>query len=854
MTLFLSLLGVGVASLSLPGGQTRDPEPGVSRELARHRKAIISDVRYQLSFVVPEARGAPITGTATIHFRLARPDRVILDFRAPPDHVGALRVNGQPVRATTSPDHLAIPREATTRGVNVVEVTFTATDAALNRRDDYLYALFVPDRASTAFPGFDQPDLKARFRLTLTIPTDWRSVANGSVVSADTSGATQTVRFRETLPISTYLFAFAAGKLSAETAVRGGRTFTMYHRETDTARVTRNRDAIFDLHSAAIDWLEKYTGIPYPFEKFDFFAVPAFQFGGMEHPGAVWYNAAGLFLDQAATRNQHLGRASVIAHEAAHMWFGDLVTMRWFDDVWMKEVFANFMAAKIVGPQFADLNHDLRFYLAHHPAAHAVDRTAGANPIRQPLENLREAGSLYGAIIYQKAPVVIRQLERTIGAASMQRGLREYLRRYRFGNATWADLIAILDPLSPSNLRAWSRVWVDEPGQPTIRFTADPATKQLRVVQADPRGRGFLWPQRFAVTVGGPDSAVTIPVELRSAATTVPLPFFPRYILGGTDGVGYGHFAIDSATRRYLIAELPRIADPVTRSVGWQTLLDDLLDGGLAPELFLDAGITALATEKDDLVIQQLLGMVATVYWRYLTPEVRTRKAAGLESVLWQLLGEADRPGRKGVYFNALMGVTLTTGGVERLERIWRQADTVAGLPLEEPHYTGLAEGLALRQAPNSEAILDQQERRIVNPDRLARFRFVRRALSSSRVVRDSVFNGFRDVANRRRESWVLNAMGYLNHPLRAVEAEPYLLPSLEMVEEIKRTGDIFFPLAWLHAAMDGHQSAEAARIVASFLASNPNYPPRLRGKIDQAADGLFLAAGLVNGWRVTAR
>src|SRR6187549_1707521 len=135
----------------------------------------------------------------------------------------------------------------------------------------------------------------------------------------------------------------------------------------------------------------------------------------MEHPGAIFYNANGLLLDESATQDQMLGRASVIAHETAHMWFGDLVTMQWFNDVWMKEVFANFMAAKIVNPSFPEVNHELRFLLSNYPQAYQIDRTAGSNPIRQPLANLDEAGQLYGAIIYQKAPIVMRQLEMIVG-------------------------------------------------------------------------------------------------------------------------------------------------------------------------------------------------------------------------------------------------------------------------------------------------------------------------------------------------------------------------------------------------------------------------------------------------------
>jgi aminopeptidase N len=207
------------------------------------------------------------------------------------------------------------------------------------------------------------------------------------------SGSAVTTRFAETEPLPTYLFSFVVGDFKVETATRNGRTFNFFHRETDAAKVARNKDALFDLHARALAFMEDYTGIPYAFGKFDFVAIPAFQFGGMEHAGKVLYNASSLLLDESATQNQFLGRASVISHETAHMWFGDLVTMRWFNDVWMKEVFANFMAAKIVNPSFPEVNHELRFLLAHYPAAYEVDRTAGTNPIRQPLDNLNEAGS-----------------------------------------------------------------------------------------------------------------------------------------------------------------------------------------------------------------------------------------------------------------------------------------------------------------------------------------------------------------------------------------------------------------------------------------------------------------------------
>jgi len=272
-----------------------------------------------------------------------------------------------------------------------------------------------------------------------------------------------------------------------------------------------------------VDWLEEYTAIDEPFGDFGFLAIPGFQYNGMEHPGAIYYRASSLFLDESTTQAELLGRASVVAHETAHLWFGDLVTMPWFDDVWMKEVFANFMAAKIVHPSFPELNHELRFYLSHFPSAYGVDRSRGTHPIRQELENLNEAGSLYGPIIYQKAPVVMRQLELLLGEDALRDGLRIYLDRNRFGNASWPDLIAILDEGTSMDLAEWSRIWMEEPGRPEIRAvleTEEGAVRSLRVTQEDPAGRGRIWPQTLNVVLGwGSDSTVALPVRLLGRST-----------------------------------------------------------------------------------------------------------------------------------------------------------------------------------------------------------------------------------------------------------------------------------------------------------------------------------------------
>ncbi len=438
-----------------------------------------------------------------------------------------MAAGGKAIGYTAVNNHIVLPAAAIVAGENTVEIAFRAGDAALNRNPEFLYTLFVPARAHLTFPCFDQPDLKARYTLTLTVPADWQSVANGAETGRETAGGRVRVTYAETPPIPTYLFAFAAGRFQVETAERRGRTFHMFHRETDAAKVARNRDAIFDLHAAALAWLEDYTGIPYQFGKFDFVMVPSFQFSGMEHPGAILYNAASMLLDESATENQMLNRASTISHETAHMWFGDLVTMRWFDDVWMKEVFANFMAGKIVNPSFPNVNHELRFLVANYPSAYGVDRTGGTHPIRQPLDNLSNAGSQYGAIIYQKAPIVMRQLERLIGEDSLRDGLRVYLEQFQFGNATWLDLVRVLDDRTERDLATWSKAWVEEGGRPTIRTLLetgpDGRITDLSFAQSDDRtDRRLRWTEKMQLLVGAGAAERTFPVELDGDRVSVP--------------------------------------------------------------------------------------------------------------------------------------------------------------------------------------------------------------------------------------------------------------------------------------------------------------------------------------------
>jgi aminopeptidase N len=830
--------GLGIAMMLL-SAVYQDPEPGVPAPLAEERAARISNLRYELHVDVPESPKDPVTGRVTIRFTLSDASKPLaIDFAGRSASLSL--ADGSSVKVAN--EHLVVPASALSPGANALTLDFESADAPLNRTGDFLYALFVPARARQAFPVFDQPDLKAQYSLTLTVPAAWEAVSNGAQLSRDVASGRATIRFADTKPISSYLFTFAAGRFEVEQATRNGRTFRMLHRETDTAKVTRNRDGIFDLHAAAIEWLERYTGIPYPFGKFDFLLVPSFQFGGMEHPGAIYYNASGLLLDESATQNQYLGRASLIAHETSHMWFGDLVTMRWFNDVWMKEVFANFMAAKIVNPAFPEIDHELRFLYAHYPAAYDVDRTAGTNPIRQRLDNLNEAGSLYGAIIYQKAPIVMRQLEMVLGETPFRDGLREYLKNYSFGNATWTDLIGLLDGRTPEDLAAWSHAWVDEAGRPTITTELEDGA----ITQKDPDSeRGLLWSQPLAVRVGYTGDAVVTKLQLKERRVSVPQlapgSASPQYVLPNADGVAYGDFVLDDRSRRYFLDHLPDMGPDLLRGVVTVTLWEEMLDGRIAPREVVDALMRSLPRERNEQTLQRMLSYTESAYWHWITPAERDALAPSLEKLLRTGLDSAKTASLKSAWFNALRDVAVTRSTLQWLQRVWDGSATVPGLKLAEPDYITLAQELALRGIADSEKVLDQQIARTKNPDRKARMIFVRPALSPHQATRDAFFDALKDAANRRREAWVLEGLGYLHHPLRADTSRKYVGRSLELLRDIQRTGDIFFPKRWMDATLSGHTSPEVARTVRSFLDALPaDYPDRLRRVILSSADDLF--------------
>ncbi len=820
-------------------------EKGISLELATYRKRQVDDVKYALTFDIPESKSAVISSTLKISATIKDlTNDLILDFNEKKSNIKTIYVNGREIDIKHENEHVIISKKHVLKGDNSIEINFLAGEVSLNRNDEFLYTLLVPDRASTLFPCFDQPDIKANYSLTIIAPKDWKVLCGAIEKEQLDKGEFIEHRFNETDKMSTYLFSFVAGKFSEAIQNPGAFDMRLLYRENNKEKIAESVDEIFKIHQQALDYLEDYTAYKFPFQKMDFVTIPPFQYGGMEHVGAIQYRESSLFLDKNATQNRKLGRAKLIAHETSHMWFGDLVTMKWFNDVWMKEVFANFMADKIMNPVFPNVNHALQFAMTHYPSAYSEDRTQGTNAIRQYLGNLKNAGSLYGRIIYNKAPIMMRQLENILGKDAFKEGIQEYIKTYANTNADWNELVSILDKKSPKDIKKWSEVWVNSFGRPIV--TDDIKYENGKVVsfkihQKSEDDTDKLWTQSFKIGFVYDDEIKTFNViisdkefDLKEAVGLKK----PTQVIYNYDGFGYGVFPVDIN----LISQIQNLKDELARGYAYINLYENFLNKKITSDAAFTTFLNGLLIEKNELISNYLSGRIVNVYWTFFTEKQRAGNQQILEGSLLKLLESNIPVNIKKTLFELYSSIAISEKGKETLYSIWTKNKTIKNLYLNENDYEGIASQLAIYQHPKANQILEIQQTRISNPDRLERFKWLSPSLSNDEKVRDNFMISLLQKENREKESWVQTALGNLHHPLRQKSGIKHFKSCLEILEEIQLTGDIFFPKGWLSSSVGQYSSKEAADIVQTFLKENPNYNPILKMKLLQTVDDLFRA------------
>lgn len=803
-------------------------DKGVSQELAALRKQEIKELKYKLYFAIPEQKSVPVDGKITIEFNLDMPQEVILDFREESEKIKSVSVNGQTSHYDFRNEHIILPKNNIIKGKNDITIQFIAGNQSLNRNDEFLYTLLVPDRARTLFPCFEQPNLKATFTLQLDVPTEWKAVSNTYITKEEIKSTGKTVTFAPTEPLSTYLFSFVAGKLEQKEYTEGDRKISAYYRETDPDKVAQ-LDTIFKQVAASLNWLEEYTDVPYPFAKYDFIILPGFQYGGMEHTGATLYNDTQMFLSNNPTPDEELRRTQLIAHETAHMWFGDLVTMNWFDDVWTKEVFANYFAALITEPLFPQINHQLNWMKTYTAASLSEDRTPGTTAIRQPLDNLQNAGLIYGQIIYNKAPVMMVKLVELMGKEAFREGIQEYLKTYAYANATWDDLIQILDSKTEQDLSAFSDAWVNQKGMPVINF--ERSGNQLTIRQQDPYQRGLNWPQKFNITLCG-ERDTTIEANLTNSQYHLTLPFTPTHILPNTDGRGYGLLVPDSNSLHWLLEHWQEIENETTRQAVLMMMHENYQAKNIPDTAWINALLNGIHREKNPLTASTL-----TNYLSAPLQEISQEERDKVENELYALSHSHPIPSCRIQLLRLLIAEATSSALLQHLYTLW---ETQNSRQLNERDYTALAYELSLRMSGQGKRILEIQRQRINNPDRLRQFDFISRAMTADTLKLDSLFQSLLQAENRRIEPWAATTLSYLNHSARKDYAVKYIRPALEELVEVQRTGDIFFPRNWVGALLRNHSSEAAYREVETFLSTHPDYPPLLKNKILQAAYPLY--------------
>ncbi len=935
-------------------GQTPPLETGVSQNLAKWRSANYSDIRYKLNITLE--KGAPLMkGTIEISVKLTNEgakNDLVLDWRTTQfqndkdkPFAEVEKVNEQIVKETvpngvfdyqTNKEHLIVSKKYLKTGENVLLIKFASpvktSGAGVTRYVDkedgaeYIYSLFVPSDASTAFPVFDQPDLKARFKLTIITKYDgeetWKvfSNTNFSRIYSSYYGGEGGYRyihfeFEETKPISTYVFAFAAGDFAQFNEFPMGQDNVdvveankdelkefrqkwgnetqpskIYVRKSQAGKFKQHAAEVFRLNREGVKFLEGYFDYKFPFPKYDLVLIPEFPFGGMEHAGATFLREDRVIFPTEPTKNDLVTRANVIFHEAAHQWFGDTVTMKWFDDLWLKEGFAEFMAYKTLEKVMPEYNAWKIFYERNKQAAYLTDSTRGTTPIYQEIPNLSAAKSAYGNIVYRKAPSFLKQAEFYLGEKEFQIAVRAFLKKHEFANAEWTDLVKEFETASKKDLKDWANIWVKQRGMFLIsKYTADKPKMGVKLftLPIDPiieiKATHILDKKntkpniRFKLLVIDLKNGRDIyDVLLKSKSQLVKIKrynlIFPNY-----QDYGYGIFLLDEQSRAYVLENIQNEKDDFLRTMMWGSLWDSVRETELAPEDYVKLVIKNINTETDESTIQTLLGRVSTAMNYYInegrsprvsegrSPRVskgaatqaqsnaisneqsnalaHARASAGdelapeIEKLLISKIKTAPTVGQKITYFRALQSIGSGDATKQIFKDLLNGRSKLENVELKTKDKFDLVTRLIILGDKDALTILAELEKQNTD-DSSKRYAYAAKAGIPTAENKEKYWNDF--VNNREiSESWIESAFAVWNTPRHSDLTFPYLEKALAELPNLKKNRKIFFVNGWLGSFIGGQKSEAALNTVNKFLAENPNLDADLQRKILENSDNL---------------
>ncbi len=535
----------------------------------------------------------------------------------------------------------------------------------------YLYVMSFLDAAPSVFACFDQPDLKAAYRVRVTAPPGWTVLGN---TRADEVSPGRW-ELAPSQPMATYFVTLLAGPYHSLSRDHDGIRLGLHCSRSLAEHLDKDADELFGVTAAGFDEYHRLFGIRYPFGDYSQAFVPQFNAGAMENPGCVTFRDEMVFRSRVPDA-AHSGRARVIVHEMAHQWFGDLVTMRWWDDLWLNESFAEYMAYRVTDEVTAFSDSWVDFCWSRKRWGMTADQRRSTHPVAgNGAADAKSALSDFDGISYAKGAAVLKQLNAYLGDEVFLRGVRQHLRDHAYGNATLDDLFAAWERAGARDLPAWAKGWLRTPGLDTLRLDGGRLTKTAPPERPADRPHGF--------TVRRVDADGTITdarIELRGSSGRLPWDPAPQtLILPDAHDETWAKIRYDAHTLAALPRRMTAINDPVTRGVVWLAVRDALDDAELTGAYALDLLTAALPEETKEIAVLSLTAWAdTTLLGRYLGPDrsARDRVAAAAMARL-----SAAPPG-SGLQVAAALGWARVATDADAMHG-WLDGDAPQGLAMD---------------------------------------------------------------------------------------------------------------------------------------------------------------------------
>ena len=681
------------------------PAENLTRVEAEQRAAVVRDLDYDVALDL--TRGTETFG-ATVAIRFAATEGATTFLDAITAEVQSVRLNGEDldIAAVSDGVRIALPSLAAQNEVTVVAtMRYSTSGEGLHRFVDpadgrvYLYTQLAVTDARRVFPVFEQPDLKGRFQLEATAPEGWTLIGNQPVESSEQVGDGDVWwRFERTPPISSYLVALTAGPYtvrSSELISSDGRTIPLGIATRASLAPAIDPEELFEVTRGGFGFYEDAFGIPFPFAKYDQIFVPEYNWGAMENPGAVTFNEVFVFRS-TPTEAQREKRAMVVLHELAHMWFGDLVTMRWWDDLWLNESFATFMSFLATAETTRWTDAWATFTTSEKNRGYEQDQLPSTHPVVAVIDSVEDVWVNFDGITYAKGGSVLKQLVAHVGRREFFAGVSAYLLENAWGNATLGDLLRHVGEASGRDLTEWSAVWLETSGVNTLVPEVETDSKGVVTrfaVRQDPApvGDPALRPHRLAIGLYEPEGedgeiVRTYREDVDVADERTELPALaggerPAIVLLNDDDWAYAKVRLDPQSLAMAQERLSSLPAALPRTLLWSTIWDMTRDAEARPSDFLRLVLDHIGAETSPSLRDVLLQQATLAAEEYVAPERRDEETAGFADGLLRLLAEAEAGSDAQLQLARAFA---------RVARTPEQLDAVADLD------AGVAEGLPL--------------------------------------------------------------------------------------------------------------------------------------------------------------